>query len=453
MIQTLAKSRELSKMAARLLPRGPLFKSLFKRFFVIIKLMKDLFDKNLHEALKKQAPLADRIRPQDFQDFFGQQEIIGPNSPLRKAIESDSLSSLIFWGPPGSGKTTLARIIAQKTKAHFTKFSAANIGVKDVRAAIEQAKQRLKFYKKRTILFIDEIHRFNKAQQDAFLSHVETGIIILIGATTENPSFEVIAPLLSRSAVYVLKPLNKQAMEKILIRALSDKENGLGKSKIKITKKALERLINFADGDARAGLNGLEFVYNFLISQNKQVIKEKQVSEILKEHALRYDKKGEEHYNVISAFIKSMRDSSPDAALYWLARMVESGEDPRFIARRMVIFASEDIGNADPNALSVATSVARAVEFVGMPEAQINLAHGVTYLAAAPKSRASYNALMSAKQDAKKGSFGVPLFLRNAVTNLMKDLGYGKDYQVSKTHFPKQIGEKKYYNLEKDKKK
>ena len=411
--------------------------------------MKDLFDKNLHEALKKQAPLADRIRPQDFQDFFGQQEIIGPKSPLRKAIETDSLSSLIFWGPPGSGKTTLARIIAQKTKAHFVKFSAANVGVKDVRAAIQQAKQRLKFYNRRTILFIDEIHRFNKAQQDAFLSHVETGIIILIGATTENPSFEVIAPLLSRSAVYVLKPLDKQAMEKILVRALSDKQSGLGKSGIKITKKALERLINFADGDARVGLNGLEFVCNFLVSHNKRIIKEKQVSEILKEHALRYDKKGEEHYNVISAFIKSMRDSSPDAALYWLARMVESGEDPRFIARRMVIFASEDIGNADSRALEVATSVARAVEFVGMPEAQINLAHGVTYLATAPKSRASYNALMSAKQDAKKGSFGVPLFLRNAVTNLMKDLGYGKDYQVSKTHFPKQIGEKKYYKPEK----
>jgi len=408
--------------------------------------MKDLFDKNLHEALKTQAPLADRIRPQDFQDFFGQQEIIGPNSPLRKAIESDSLSSLIFWGPPGSGKTTLARIIAQKTKAHFVKFSAANIGVKDVRTAIEQARERLKLYKKRTILFIDEIHRFNKAQQDAFLSHVETGIIILIGATTENPSFEVIAPLLSRSAVYVLKPLDKQAMEKILIRALSDKEKGLGKLGIKITKKGLERLVNFADGDARVGLNGLEFVANFLKSNNQRAIKEKQVSEILKQHALRYDKKGEEHYNVISAFIKSMRDSSPDAALYWLARMVESGEDPRFIARRMVIFASEDIGNADANALSVATSVARAVEFVGMPEAQINLAHGVTYLATAPKSRKSYEALLKAKQDAKKGSFSVPLFLRNAVTNLMKDLGYGKNYESSKTHFPEQIGEQKYYN-------
>ncbi|MBL7156037.1 MAG: replication-associated recombination protein A [Candidatus Pacebacteria bacterium] len=423
--------------------------------------MKDLFDENFEKTLKQQAPLADKMRPRDFKHFYGQEQIIGINSPLRRSVETDNINSLIFWGPPGSGKTTLARIVAEKTKAHFVKLSAVSSGVKDVRAVIEQAGERLKLYKKRTILFVDEIHRFNKAQQDAFLPYVETGIIILIGATTENPSFEVISPLLSRSAVYVLKPLNHEAMKSILIYALTNKETGLGKSKIKITKKGLDHLIAFADGDARVGLNGLEFVHNHLISRKKYIINQKDVSEILKEHALRYDKKGEEHYNIISAFIKSMRDSDPNGALYWLARMVESGEDPRFIARRMVIFASEDISNADSNALNVAVSVARAVEFVGMPEAQINLAHGVTYLATAPKSNASYSALLKAKQDAKKGSFGVPLHLRNAVTNLMKNLGYGKDYKyahdfpdakTNQTHFPKEIGEQKYYLPNKNKK-
>ncbi len=423
--------------------------------------MEDLFEQQFKKNLKEKAPLADKIRPQDFDGFFGQDELIGKGSPLRRAIQDDNLSSLILWGPPGSGKTTLARIIAQKTKAHFVRFSAVNASVQDVRKAVKDAKERLKLYNKETILFIDEIHRFNKAQQDTFLPFVEDGTIILIGATTENPSFQVISPLLSRSAVYVLKPINEKAMESILLKALIDKENGLGKSKMKITKKGLQRLINFADGDARAGLNGLEFIVNFLKSKGENKINEKHVSEILKEHALRYDKKGEEHYNVISAFIKSMRDSDPDGALYWLARMVESGEDPRFIARRMVIFASEDIGNADSNALRVAVSVAQAIEYVGMPEAQINLAHGVTYLASAPKSNASYTALLKAKQDAKKGSFGVPLHLRNAVTRLMKGLGYGKDYKYAhdfpeaktdQTHFPKEIGEQKYYYPEKSKK-
>ena len=423
--------------------------------------MEDLFEQKFRENLKRKSPLADKMRPQDFDGFFGQDELIGKGSPLRRAIQDDNLSSLILWGPPGSGKTTLARIIAEKTKAHFVRFSAVNASVQDVRKAVKDAKERLKLYDKETILFIDEIHRFNKAQQDTFLPFVEDGTIILIGATTENPSFQVISPLLSRSAVYVLKPIDEKAMESILLKALTDKENGLGKSKMKITKKALQRLINFADGDARAGLNGLEFIVNFLKSKDENKINEKHVSEILKEHALRYDKKGEEHYNVISAFIKSMRDSDPDGALYWLARMVESGEDPRFIVRRMIIFASEDIGNADSNALRVAVSVAQAIEHVGMPEAQINLAHGVTYLASAPKSNASYVALLKAKQDAQKGSFGVPLHLRNAVTKLMKSLSYGKDYKYAhdfpgakteQTHFPKEMGEQKYYYPEKDKK-
>ena len=417
--------------------------------------MQDLFDKPFEKYLKKEAPLADRIRPLDFDCFFGQDELIGRGSALRQAIEDDNLVSLIFWGPPGSGKTTLARIIAQKTKAYFAKFSAVATSINEVRKAIVQAKERLKFKKQRTILFIDEIHRFNKAQQDALLPAVEQGIVILIGATTENPSFEVISPLLSRSAVYILKPLSFQAIEKILLRALRDKENGLGKMKFRITNKALERLINFADGDARVGLNGLEFIAHYLKNTQGKIIKAEDVSKILKEHTLRYDKKGEEHYNLISAFIKSMRDSAPDAALYWLARMIESGEDPKFIARRMIILASEDIGNADPQAIQVATAVAQAVEYVGLPEAQINLAQGVTYLSTAPKSNASYTALLKAKEDAKKGSFGVPLHLRNAVTSLMKKIGYGKSYQYAhdvpgkkpnQTHFPKQIGEKKYYN-------
>ena len=416
--------------------------------------MQDLFDKNLEKNLKRRAPLADRMRPETFEEFFGQNEIIGPDSPLRRAAQNDSLASLILWGPPGCGKTTLARIIAEKTKSYFVKFSAVNSSIKDVRAAMKEARDRRKFYDKGTILFIDEIHRFNKAQQDAFLPFVEDGTVVLIGATTENPSFEVISPLLSRSAVYVLKPLNEKAMKSVLLRALKDKDQGLGKMKMKINEKALDKLVDFSNGDARTGLNGLEFVVNFLKSSNQNEIKEKQVSEILKKQALRYDKKGEEHYNIISAFIKSMRDSDPDGALYWLARMVESGENPRFIARRMVIFASEDIGNADTNALVIATSVARAVEFVGFPEAQINLAQGVTYLATAPKDNSSYTALLKARKDAKKGSFGVPLHLRNAVTNLMKDLGYGKGYKYAhdvseekniQPHFPKEIGEQKYY--------
>ena len=416
--------------------------------------MQDLFDENLEKQLLEKAPLADRMRPMDFDGFFGQEELIGKSSPLYRAIENDNLTSLIFWGPPGSGKTTLARIIAKKTKADFIKFSAVTTGINEVRKAIAKGRDRLKFQNQSTLLFIDEIHRFNKAQQDALLPFVEDGTVILIGATTENPSFEVISPLLSRSAVYILKSLSSNALKNILLRALEDKERGLGNSGLTITDKAIEQLVNFADGDARAGLNGLEFVANYFQGEKKKEIDAKKLSEILKEHALRYDKKGEEHYNIISAFIKSMRDSDPNGALYWLARMVESGENPRFIARRMIVFASEDIGNADSQALQVALAVGQAIEYVGLPEAQINLAHGVTYLATAPKSNASYSALLKAKEDAKKGSFGVPLHLRNAVTNLMKKIGYGKDYQCAHNvpnkksiqgHFPKEIGEQKYY--------
>ena len=394
------------------------------------------------------------MRPQNFSDFFGQEKLVGEERPLKKMVQNDRLPCLILWGPPGSGKTSLARIIANETKSFFVQFSAVTTGINEVRKAIAQAQERLKLNQQRTILFLDEIHRFNKAQQDALLPYTEDGTIILIGATTENPSFEIIAPLLSRSAVFVLESLDQMALGKILRRALEDKEKGLGSLKLQFSDKVLEQIIQFSDGDARAALNALEFLAAYLGNEKKSKITPKEVNEILKKYTLRYDKGGDNHYNVISAFIKSLRDSDPNGALYWLARMIESGEDPKFIARRMIIFASEDIGNADSQAVEIAVAVARAVEFVGLPEAQINLAQGVTYLATAPKSNASYQALLAAKEDAKKGAFGVPLPLRNAVTTLMKKLGYGKgyqyahnfpDHQVKQNHFPKEIGEKKYY--------
>lgn len=379
-------------------------------------------------------PLAEKLRPRNLSEFAGQQQIIGPKTALRKIIEDDSFSSLIFWGPPGTGKTTLARIIAEKTKAKFVSLSATEAGVADLRREIKNAD-------KRTILFIDEIHRFNKAQQDRLLPYVENGTITLIGATTENPSFGIIAPLLSRSLIYRFQSLKPEEIKSILQRAIKE-------LKIKIDKKGLETIVAYCDGDARSALNALEFCYQSLGSK----LSEKEIQQALKNHSLRYDKKGEEHYNVISAFIKSMRDSDPNGALYWLARMIESGEDPRFIARRMVIFASEDIGNADFRALLIATATAQAVEYVGMPEAQINLAQATTYLSTAKKSNASYKALLEALKDAQKGSFGVPLHLRNAVTSLMEKDGYGKGYRYAhdesvenQKHFPKQIQEKKYY--------
>ncbi|KKW28984.1 MAG: Replication-associated recombination protein A [Parcubacteria group bacterium GW2011_GWB1_52_7] len=431
--------------------------------------MPDLFDGNI-EGME---PLAERMRPRDFADFFGQEEIVGKGKPLRSTIENDDLRSVILWGPPGSGKTTLARIIAEKTKAFFRPFSAATSGVPELRKIIEEATRRLKFEKRKTILFVDEIHRFNKAQQDAFLPSVENGTIILIGATTENPSFEINSPLLSRSLVLVLKPLTDGALGKIIRRALTDGDYGLGKRGAKLDPDAMQVLIGFADGDARVALNALEFIVlsapDILFSNSRELenktmdksatkdvkITTKMVEEALQKKAIRYDKNGEEHYNVISAFIKSMRDSDPDGALYWLARMIEGGENPRFIARRMIVFASEDIGNALPTALVVAIAVAEAVEHVGMPEAGINLAHGATYLASAPKSNASYKGLLAALEDAKEhGALPVPLHLRNAVTNLMKELGYHKGYKyahdfknakVDQQHLPDKLKGSKYY--------
>ena len=403
------------------------------------------------------APLAERMRPKDFSEFVGQDDIMAPDRPLRRAIEADALSSVILWGPPGSGKTTLAKLIARRTKAEFVFFSAVTSGVPELRTIIKAAEQRRRVQGRRTILFVDEIHRFNKAQQDAFLPHVERGTIVLLGATTENPSFEVISPLLSRSMVVVLQPLSDEALGRILDQALADAERGLGAFRAELTPGARRRLIGYGNGDARALLTALDYV----VTQARPgpddlvCVDETSLDAALIRTSLRYDRAGEEHYNLISAYIKSMRDSDPDAALYWLARMVEGGEDPKFIARRMVIFASEDIGNADPMALVVATAVFRAVEVVGLPEARITLAHGTTYLATRPKDNASYVGLLEATRDAREfGNLGVPMPLRNAVTSLMRDLGYGKRYRYAhddpsattdQAHLPDQLKERRYY--------
>ncbi|MEO6203398.1 MAG: replication-associated recombination protein A [Nitrospirales bacterium] len=405
---------------------------------------------------KHHAPLAERMRPQDFEEFVGQEDVLAEDQPLRMAIEHDRVPSLILWGPPGTGKTTLASLIAQKTQATFVPFSAVLSGVPELRGLLKTAKQRRTVSGQRTLLFVDEIHRFNKAQQDAFLPYVERGDLILIGATTQNPSFEVIAPLLSRSMVVVLQSLNEEALRHILNRALSDTKRGLGSSRVTLTPDAQQLLIGYGNGDARSMLTGLEFVVGQYAKPGKPTtIDQLQVEQALKQKALRYDRDGEEHYNLISAFIKSMRDSDPDGALYWLARMLEGGEDPKFIARRMLIFASEDIGMADPQGLLMASAVFHAVEVIGLPEAQINLAHGVTYLATAPKSNASYSGILAARKDAKeKGNLPVPLHLRNAVTSLMKDLNYGKDYRYAhddpqgakvQTHLPKELESRRYY--------
>lgn len=416
----------------------------------------DLFSRE-DTGPRKDSPLADRMRPQEFSDFVGQEEVLAKGQPLRKAIETDHIPSLILWGPPGSGKTTLAGLIARKTKASFVPFSAVLGGVPELRSILKAARQRRLVSGQRTVLFVDEIHRFNKAQQDAFLPYVEQGEVTLVGATTQNPSFEVIAPLLSRSMVVVLHPLDEQAMEQIFNRALSDEERGLGTRHVRFTKDARQYLIQYGNGDARSMLTALEFIVEQVSSQQESpvTIDGSRVQAALLQKSLRYDKDGEEHYDLISAYIKSMRDSDPDAALYWLARMLEGGEDPKFIARRMIIFASEDVGNADPQGLIMATAVFQAVEKVGLPEAQINLAHGTTYLASAPKSNASYVGLLEARRDAQEfGNLSVPLHLRNAVTNMMKNLGYGKEYRYAhddpqgaknQPHLPEKLEGRRYY--------
>lgn len=403
------------------------------------------------------APLAARMRPKNFNEFVGQEHLIGADRVLRKCIDTDQIPSMILWGPPGSGKTTLAYVIASVTRSHFVPISAVSSGVADLRHAVEEARARLKDKKQRTILFIDEIHRFSKAQQDAILPYVENGTLILISATTENPSFEVISPLLSRSRVYTLNALPDSQINTIVERAISDDINGLGKFNVIIDNDALKFLINMSNGDARTALNTLE-IAAMATPPDKDGLRKvdlKIIEESFQHRALLYDKSGEQHYDLISALHKSLRGSDPDAGLYWLGRMLEAGEDPLYIARRLVRFASEDIGIADPQALVIAMAGQQAVHFIGMPEGSLALAQVVTYLATAPKSNALYIAYTKVQEDIEKTrNEPVPLHLRNPVTGVMKGLGYGKDYRyphnypehfINEKYLPENLQGKKYY--------
>ena len=414
--------------------------------------MTDLFDSTAAAETGREAPLAERMRPRTLAEYVGQGHILGEGKLLRRLIEADTLSSLIFWGPPGSGKTTLARIIANATKSHFIFFSAILSGVKEIREIVKEAENERKYRGTNTILFVDEIHRFNKSQQDAFLPYVEKGVFTIIGATTENPSFEVIAPLLSRCKVLVLNPLTDEEATTILRRALADPERGLGSRGLAVSDEALAFMAEQAQGDARIALNTLETAAR--LAKHGEIDLDT-AREAAQKKALLYDKGGEEHYNVISAFIKSMRGSDPDGALYWLARMIEAGEDPIFILRRMVILASEDIGNADPRALQVAVAAMQAFQLVGMPEGRIIMAQAVTYLATAPKSNASYAGIDAALAEVRRsGALPVPLHIRNAPTRLMKDLGYHAGYKyahdyegghVSQEYLPEKLRGRTFY--------
>ncbi|UCD63088.1 MAG: replication-associated recombination protein A [Candidatus Zixiibacteriota bacterium] len=398
-------------------------------------------------------PLADRMRPRTLDEFYGQDKIVGPGTPLRKAIESDGVGSLIFWGPPGSGKTTLAYLIAESTQGQFVPFSAATSGIKEVKAVISRAGNFFKTSGRRTYVFIDEIHRFNKAQQDAFLPYVESGEIILIGATTENPSFEVNSALLSRMRVYLLERLSESALVKITERAVSDATDGLAGMNLKVGPEALQFIAAAADGDARRALVLLENTAAFLGEKAEVTVDD--LKQVHQRGAALYDKAAEEHYNLISALHKTIRDGDPDAALYWLARMLDGGEEPLYIVRRLIRFASEDVGLADPYALTVAINAREAYHFLGSPEGELAIAQAVIYLACAPKSNASYVAFGKAQTDAReKGSLPVPLHLRNAPTSLMKAFGYGKGYKYAhdfrdaltgQKNFPEQLEGTEYY--------
>jgi putative ATPase len=389
-----------------------------------------LFDEPEPDAPPAAAPLAERMRPRTLDEFVGQEALLGPTRPLRGAIEQDRLQSLILWGPPGTGKTTLARLIARITRAHFVSFSAVLAGIKEIRTVMAEAEEARRRSGRRTLLFVDEIHRFNKAQQDAFLPRVEAGDIVLIGATTENPSFEVNSALLSRSKVYVLKPLDIDALVAILRRALTDSERGLGSTGLSADDDALAAIARYASGDARVALNLLELASGAAAGSGR--IDAALIADLSQNRALLYDKSGEEHYNLISALHKSMRNSDPDASVYWLARMLEAGEDPLYVARRLVRFASEDVGNADPQALAIAVAAKEAVHFIGMPEGNTALAQAAIYLATTPKSNAVYKAYgLAADAAGRDVAEPVPLHLRNAPTRLMKDLEYGKGYKYA----------------------
>jgi putative ATPase len=393
-----------------------------------------MFEQQFEQERLKGAPLAARMRPASLEEFVGQEHVIGPGKVLRKSLEAGQLPSAILWGPPGSGKTTLANVIANSTNSYFAAVSAVSSGVADLRRVVEDARRRLRDRRQRTILFIDEIHRFNKAQQDAILPYVEDGTVTLIGATTENPSFEVISPLLSRSRVLSLKALTEEQVGLIIARALRDNERGLGGLNVDLDDEALKFLVTVSAGDARIALNNLEVaaLATNADARGRRVVTLSTVEDAVQHRSLRYDRAGDMHYDLISAFIKSIRGSNPDAAVYWLARMLESGEDPLFVARRLVILASEDVGLADPQALVITVAAQQATHFVGMPECTLNLAEAVVYLAAAPKSNSSASAYWQAQKEVREGDDQpVPLHLRNAVTGMMKGMGYGKGYKYA----------------------
>lgn len=423
----------------------------------------DIFEYHAGKAIANSMPLAERMRPRNLDEFAGQAHIVGQRALIRNAIENDTIFSMILWGPPGSGKTTLARIIARETSSIFSHFSAVLSGVKQIRAVIEQARQQQNLNRKRTILFVDEIHRFNKAQQDAFLEHVEIGLITLIGATTENPSFEVIPALLSRCRLIILNPLTSNNIKPILMRTVKDVKRGLGKYNLKITDEALNHISDLAGGDMRRALNSLEISASLAISSENSAQTDKTVQITLQtvesavqKKSLNYDKTGEEHYNIISAFHKSLRGSDPDAAVYWLGRMIEAGEDPLYPARRMVRFASEDVGNADPNALGIALSAMEAFRFLGHPEGDLALFQAAAYLATAPKSNSIYATYGKIKNVINQtGSLPVPLHIRNASTKLLKEIGYGKNYKyahnypeafIAQEYLPDKLRGKNFYN-------